>query len=128
MAGLCEGGNEPPGSLKAKLRFVIGTHCCEGMILISVQSAASASATELKDSQPYAAKMPWSTGADVSRRFVYYCKRYLQWFGILGRSLLLGIPVATAQVYLAEDFDLGYLTTEDVCCSSRRNVWEHLHQ
>ncbi|KAJ4432533.1 hypothetical protein ANN_21156 [Periplaneta americana] len=37
MAGLCEGGNEPPGSLKAKLRFVIGTHCCERVILVSSQ-------------------------------------------------------------------------------------------
>ncbi|KAJ4432773.1 hypothetical protein ANN_21412 [Periplaneta americana] len=110
MAGLCEGGNEPPGSLevffshyftfshtpkrpevaynpgvrvpmsvyyfqgtlcqvvrtlvakvfrilsliitmKEQLHFVIGTHCCERVILVSVQSAASASATEIKDSR-----------------------------------------------------------------------------
>ncbi|KAJ4432154.1 hypothetical protein ANN_20770 [Periplaneta americana] len=34
-----------------ELRFVIGTHCCEHVILVSVQSAASASATEIKDSR-----------------------------------------------------------------------------
>ncbi|KAJ4443971.1 hypothetical protein ANN_05760 [Periplaneta americana] len=34
-----------------ELRFVIGTHCCERVILVSVQSAASASATEIKDSR-----------------------------------------------------------------------------
>ncbi|KAJ4425362.1 hypothetical protein ANN_27977 [Periplaneta americana] len=39
--------------------------------------------------------MPWSTGADVTRRFVYFYGRHLQWLGILGRSLLLRIPVAT---------------------------------
>ncbi|KAJ4434688.1 hypothetical protein ANN_23256 [Periplaneta americana] len=33
------------------LRFVIETHCCERVILVSVQSAASASATEIKDSR-----------------------------------------------------------------------------
>ncbi|KAJ4441937.1 hypothetical protein ANN_11800 [Periplaneta americana] len=34
-----------------ELCFVIGTHCCERVILVSVQSAASASATEIKDSR-----------------------------------------------------------------------------
>ncbi|KAJ4427418.1 hypothetical protein ANN_25040 [Periplaneta americana] len=34
-----------------ELRFVIGTHCCERVILVSVQSAASANATEIKDSR-----------------------------------------------------------------------------
>ncbi|KAJ4438528.1 hypothetical protein ANN_14473 [Periplaneta americana] len=59
----------------------------------------------------FRAKMPWSTGADVTRRFVYFYGRHLQW---LGHQLL--------QVSRAEDFDRGYLTTEDVCRRSRRNV------
>ncbi|KAJ4427860.1 hypothetical protein ANN_23861 [Periplaneta americana] len=67
--------------------------------------------------QSFRAKMPWSTGADVTRRFVYFYSRHLQWLGILGRSLL-----QLLQVSRAEDFDRGYLTTEDVCCRSRRNV------
>ncbi|KAJ4449594.1 hypothetical protein ANN_00997 [Periplaneta americana] len=37
-------------------------------------------------------------------------------------------PSQYSRVPLAEDFDLGYLSTEDVCRSSRRNVREHLHQ
>ncbi|KAJ4449218.1 hypothetical protein ANN_00615 [Periplaneta americana] len=37
--------------LSRELRSVIGTHCCERVILVSVQSAASASATEIKDSR-----------------------------------------------------------------------------
>ncbi|KAJ4437553.1 hypothetical protein ANN_17698 [Periplaneta americana] len=49
--------------------------------------------------------MPWSTGADVTRRFVYFYGRHLQWLGILGRSLLLGIPVATVAT--------GWLDEED---------------
>ncbi|KAJ4440337.1 hypothetical protein ANN_08476 [Periplaneta americana] len=34
-----------------ELRFIIGTNCCEPVIFVSVQSAASASATEIKDSR-----------------------------------------------------------------------------
>ncbi|KAJ4440169.1 hypothetical protein ANN_08307 [Periplaneta americana] len=34
-----------------ELRFVLGTHCCERVVLVSVQSAASASAMEIKDSR-----------------------------------------------------------------------------
>ncbi|KAJ4428126.1 hypothetical protein ANN_24140 [Periplaneta americana] len=34
-----------------RVTFVIGTHCCERVILVSVQSAASANATEIKDSR-----------------------------------------------------------------------------
>ncbi|KAJ4443290.1 hypothetical protein ANN_04958 [Periplaneta americana] len=38
-------------AMNFRLGFVIGTHCCERVILVSVQSAASASATEIKDSR-----------------------------------------------------------------------------
>ncbi|XP_069685903.1 uncharacterized protein [Periplaneta americana] len=41
----------PKRYFQQELRFVIGTHCCERVILVSVQSAASASATEIKVSR-----------------------------------------------------------------------------
>ncbi|KAJ4427427.1 hypothetical protein ANN_25049 [Periplaneta americana] len=86
MAGLCEGGNEPSGSLKV-------IHTVELPLSRLAEKPGGPVKTQLK--QSFRAKMPWSTGADVTRRFVYFYGRHLQWLGILGRSLLLGIPVAT---------------------------------
>ncbi|KAJ4436336.1 hypothetical protein ANN_18967, partial [Periplaneta americana] len=70
--------------------------------------------------QSFRAKMPWSTGADVTRRFVYFYGRHLQWTSNQSGHELL-------QVSRAEDFDRGYLTTEDVCRRSRRNVVHSNH-
>ncbi|KAJ4451890.1 hypothetical protein ANN_03368 [Periplaneta americana] len=43
--------NERFRDRRIELRFIIGTHCCERVLLVSVQSAASASATIIKDSR-----------------------------------------------------------------------------
>ncbi|KAJ4428019.1 hypothetical protein ANN_24033 [Periplaneta americana] len=91
MAGLCEDGNEPPGSLKAKYTDIVYDYgLCDGSSLRAVaeyeRRFPNRRVPYRRLKQSFRAKMPWSTGADVTRRFVYFYGRHLQWSGNVSTS------------------------------------------
>ncbi|KAJ4428157.1 hypothetical protein ANN_24172 [Periplaneta americana] len=101
MAGLCEGGNEPPGSLKAICKVVLvkfmDTNWFEGMVILTFQSTEHTGMTDTKLTCSLAGRFLWASVERFQNPSRCSCSVLLQ--ALAGGFPFWMLPVASSRTY-----------------------------